>query len=93
MTPTALTANAPAFGGGGGGFGGGFVAAASSPVAPTPAFGGGFTPSAFGSSFGASANQAPLTPDPNVPNSDAWCAAAFTSGAIPDDAPPPQYIR
>ena len=38
-------------------------------------------------------NQAPLTPDPNVPNSEAWCAQSFAIGQVPDDPPPAGYIR
>ena len=36
---------------------------------------------------------APLAPDPNVPNSEAWCALSFGVGNIPDDPPPVAYIR
>ena len=83
-----LSATAPAFApphSAFGGRGGGFVAhaGAPSPIAAAPAFGGGFSP----------AQHAPLTPDPNVPDSDAWCASAFHAGKIPDGPPPQQYIR
>jgi len=62
---------------GGGGFAGGGFA------------GGGFA----GGGLGLSANEPPLAPDPGVANSEAWCASSFASGSIPDEPPPPRYIR
>jgi len=38
-------------------------------------------------------DQPPVTPDPNVPHSEAWCAQSFALGQVPDDPPPATYIR
>jgi hypothetical protein len=76
----------------------GFVASAQ----PTSPFGGG--PGGGASPFGGgpggaspfgggNAPRAPsLTPDPNVPNSEAWCAPSFDIGGVPDDPPPAAYV-
>ncbi|CAL50086.1 unnamed product [Ostreococcus tauri] len=82
----------------GGGFAGGDASTSpfggTSPqlAAPSP-FGGGGGTSPFGGGAVAQAPLTPLMPDPNDPNSAAWCAPAFTFGNIPDDPPPPQFIR
>ena len=64
-------------------------------------FGGGGSASPFGGGVAASSSpfgghamsQVPLTPDPNDPNSPAWCAPTFTFGAIPDEPPSAAFIR
>ena len=65
----------------------GFVASAQ----PTSPFGGG--PGGASPFGGGNAPRAPsLTPDPNVPNSEAWCAPSFDIGGVPDDPPPAAYV-
>ena len=90
--------------GGGGGFagsggftgsvgalgGGGFASASAQPVASNAGNFGSTPPSPFN---GGATALAPLAPDPNVPNSEAWCAPSFGVGNIPDDPPPVAYIR
>ena len=84
--------------GGGGGFtgsggalgGGGFAPASAQPVASNAGNFGSTPPSPFN---GGATALAPLAPDPNVPNSEAWCAPSFGVGNIPDDPPPVAYIR